>query len=144
MRRFMFSHKGKLVRDAVPEGVVAQGGTLKWHELTDDAYKQALLDKLCEESREVSEAHTRADILAEIADVHDVLVALCEHMEISPDDIATAQSKKRHERGGYSRRVFVEHMTIPEQSWLCTYCAERPDEYPEISADESTHDHAHS
>ncbi len=136
MRRFQFAVNGKLVRDNVPEGAVAEGGTLKWHKLDDDAYKQALFNKVCEEANEVAESQTRDDLINEIADVHDVLAALCEHMDISPDEIARAQHEKCTKRGGFSRRVFVEHMTLPEESWLCKYCADRPTEYPEIPIDE--------
>ena len=90
MRRFKYSDNGKLVRDSVPERVESEGGSIVWRTLDDAEYAKALLEKVTEEAREVAESKNRAELILEIADLHDVLGALCVHEKITPEEVAEA------------------------------------------------------
>ena len=76
---------GKLVRDRIPEVIEARGGTVGTRVLEDDdAYRQALLDKLDEEADELHDAPFEAR-LEEAADA-------LEHVAHAVETIAVKES----------------------------------------------------
>jgi predicted house-cleaning noncanonical NTP pyrophosphatase (MazG superfamily) len=66
---------GKLVRDKIPNLILAAGEQPSTSVLDDDSYAAALLDKLIEEAQELREADPK-DRLEEAADVYEVLLAV--------------------------------------------------------------------
>lgn len=98
---------GKLVRDRIPEIIEADGRVPLRRTLTEEEYGDALLAKLEEEATELAGA-APADRLEEAADVYEVLLALVVHAGHSLDDLMRAADRKRAERGGFSRRVWLE------------------------------------
>src|SRR3990167_7323326 len=73
----------KLVRDLVPERIVADGLVPVVRELSRDEYRLALRSKLCEEFRELrlhamNEAPNAPELEKEAADVYEVLRAMAE------------------------------------------------------------------
>jgi predicted house-cleaning noncanonical NTP pyrophosphatase (MazG superfamily) len=67
---------GKLVRDRIPEIIRAEGSRAVTRRLDDDAYRDALLDKLVEEAHELRNAPRESAGIGEAADVYEVLLAL--------------------------------------------------------------------
>lgn len=99
---------GKLVRDRIPEVIEARGGTTVWYRLDDDdAYQQALLDKLDEEADEVHDAPPEAR-LEEAADVYEVLLAIAAAHGFTIEDVADVAARKRADRGGFEGRVWLD------------------------------------
>lgn len=99
---------GKLVRDRIPEVIEARGGTAVSHRLDDDeAYRQALLDKLDEEADEVHDAPPE-DRLEEAADVYEVLLAIAAVHGFTIEDVAEVAARKRSDRGGFEGRVWLD------------------------------------
>jgi predicted house-cleaning noncanonical NTP pyrophosphatase (MazG superfamily) len=98
---------GKLVRDRIPELIAAEGRTPTVRILNDQEYKEALLNKLCEEVAELREAepHQR---LGEAADVYEVLLSILARQGIGADELMVAAAEKRRTRGGFSQRWWWE------------------------------------
>ena len=93
----------KLVRDSIPEIIIAQGEKPIIRVMDDKEYIISLEKKLDEE---VSEYHESKEI-EELADVLEVLYALCEAKGHSVDELIKVYEKKHIERGGFSKRIFL-------------------------------------
>jgi predicted house-cleaning noncanonical NTP pyrophosphatase (MazG superfamily) len=96
----------KLVRDAVPDVVRADGERPVVHEVTGEAYAERLREKLREEVAEYCEDRT----VDELADVLEVVHALREHHGVSGDELATLREEKAEERGRFEDGVVLERV----------------------------------
>ena len=94
----------KLVRDKIPQIIEADGKKAKYRYLDKQEYLEVLIKKLGEEYEEFKEARN----LEEIADIQEVILALTEALNKSPQDLAKAVSKKTLERGAFKSRIFLE------------------------------------
>lgn len=100
-------HFNKLVRDRVPEIIKARGTHPETRELSGEEYLRAQKSKLIEESSELDRALTSDDLKGEIADVLEVTDALAAAYGFSKEELLAAQEKKRVERGGFSKKIFL-------------------------------------
>ena len=75
----------------------------------DVSYRGALRSKLLEEAQE-AEAAPDEQLASELADVLEVLRALATAYGITWEDIKVQAEHKRAERGGFDRRIFLEHV----------------------------------
>lgn len=104
----------KLIRDRIPEIISADGGRAVTRVLDDGEYRIALENKLLEEVQELR--HAQAPDAAgrdtnkaeEIADIYEVLDALIAANGFAAADIRMLKEKKRAERGGFEKRLFLE------------------------------------
>ena len=103
----------KLVRDNIIELIKRDGHTPTFRELKQDEYLKELLVKLVEEASEVADATDDAERIVELADVLEVIDAIKIAYSIDSGDLTRAQNRKRTERGGYSKKIYLE--TIDEQ-----------------------------
>jgi len=94
----------KLVRDRIPEIIEADGKKCSTHILSDEEYIKALDKKLNEEVAEYQSDQN----LEEMADILEVLQALCVARGYSLDELEALRAKKSSERGGFSDRIFLE------------------------------------
>ncbi len=94
----------KLVRDRIPEIIEKDGRTCKTHILTDEEYIVALEEKLNEEVAE----YQKDKNLEEMADVLEVLQAICIARGYTLEDLEKLRSKKANDRGGFSKKIFLE------------------------------------
>jgi predicted house-cleaning noncanonical NTP pyrophosphatase (MazG superfamily) len=95
----------KLVRDKIPEIIKKSGGKASFSYIKDDQeYLRALLGKDIEESKELREN----PCLEELADKLEVLYAIGGALGLSPEDIEKARLKKKKERGGFKKRIFLK------------------------------------
>ncbi|MEO0759754.1 MAG: nucleoside triphosphate pyrophosphohydrolase [Cyanobacteria bacterium J06648_16] len=97
--------KRKLVRDGIPRLIAEAGKACETRVLGEAEYRRALRAKLLEEAEEVQAAETVADVVAELADVAEVMAALMDAYGIDPAQVRLAQDAKRAERGGFEGRV---------------------------------------
>ena len=97
--------KPKLVRDGIPNLIAQAGKTYETRVLDEAEYRQALRAKLVEEAEEVQMADSLADVVAELADVAEVMAALMDAYGIELGQVRLAQDAKRAERGGFEGRV---------------------------------------
>lgn len=96
--------KGKLVRDRIPEIVVATGQAARTRTLTPAEYHAALLDKLREELEEFA-----ADgELEELADLVEVIHAIVAARNLDWAAFEAIRLAKREARGGFEGRVWID------------------------------------
>ncbi|UNE35338.1 nucleoside triphosphate pyrophosphohydrolase [Vermiphilus pyriformis] len=129
MRKFT---QNKLWRDKVIDQLQTQGSIIDYIILDSASYSKELKSKLIEEAHEVQSAHTRETIIAELADVFEVVDALCKVYNIERNDITLVQNAKRDERGGFLNRKYVVSAQHVVGSMGEAYCLNDPDKYPEI------------
>ncbi len=96
----------KLVRDKIPDIILAEGKEVSTKILSDKEYKAELEKKLMEECKEVlgSEGEKR---LEELADVLEVMMAIAKLDGYYMDDIVVAARQKREKRGGFENKIFL-------------------------------------
>ena len=97
----------KLVRDKIPDIIMADGGECKFHVAKKDEYVRVLNAKLLEEANEL----IRNPCPEEIADVLEVVEVVARMNHINIDDIKAAKKKKRQERGGFNLMFVLDEAT---------------------------------
>ena len=96
----------KLVRDKIPEIIEADGKTCKTRILSDEEYIASLEAKLNEEVAEYQADKN----LEEMADVLEVLQAICIARGYSLVELEALRKKKASERGGFADKIFLEYV----------------------------------
>lgn len=102
IRKFM--KKNKLVRDKIPEYIKSKGGVPITYIADDKEYWQKLKEKLLEEIKEFFEN----EIIEEMADIKEVLDAMCEYKNFSKEDIKAVRKEKNAERGTFKKKIILE------------------------------------
>lgn len=95
---------GKLVRDRIPEIIKADGKKPITRILSEDEYLQELDIKLNEEVAEYQADKS----IEEMADVLEVLFAICEARGYSIEQLIKVKRDKQDKRGGFKDRIFWE------------------------------------
>ena len=98
----------KLVRDKIPEIIEEDGKTCKTRILSDEEYIASLEAKLNEEVAEYQEDKN----LEEMADVLEVLQAICIARGYSLEELEVMRAKKADERGGFAEKIYLEYVEI--------------------------------
>lgn len=96
----------KLVRDKILEIIEADRKTCKMRILSNAEYIEALEAKLNEEVAEYQADQN----LEEMADVLEVLQAICVARGYSLDDLEKLRAKKVEKRGGFTEKIFLEYV----------------------------------
>ncbi len=124
----------KLVRDNIKKWHEEAGHTVIATQLRGDDLKTALMHKLQEECDEVMATTDRTELIEELADVRQVIQDLCNVAAISGSEIDAIRMKKLARKGGFSKEVYIEQVTIPnEEDMWANYCRKDPIKYPELS-----------
>lgn len=95
----------KLVRDRIPEIIASRWETAMTHVAESQEYYARLCDKLLEE---VGEFLEQKNIDEELADVLEVIYAICEFKNIDREALEVLRQKKAAERGGFTKRIVLE------------------------------------
>ena len=103
----------KIVRDRIPEIISERGERAESVYLEDEALLTALLQKLVEESFEAVDARSDHHLIGELADVSEVIRALCLALQLSPSDLKAIQKEKRENRGGFEKGVMLRQTVTP-------------------------------
>ena len=98
---------GKLVRDRIPDIVATLGHGATTRRLGSSERLPALPAKLDEETTELREATGLDHQSEEIADVHEVLLAITTELGLAWDDIERIAADKRAERGGFEQGLWM-------------------------------------
>lgn len=131
MRKFL---QNKLWRDKAVDMMEQQHGSIiHWKYLDDDAFKKELNIKLIEEAQEVVVATSHESLIGELADVFEIIDALCKAHNITHAQIISAQQTKREKRGGFDGRKYVTIAEHPDGSFGVEYCLADPEKYPETT-----------
>ena len=128
--RFYFD---KLVRDKVVRACLDDPKVLhtKYCELDDETYLHALVKKVSEEAAEILHALTRKERLTELADLQNVVDALCEREGASEEELRQIADAKTRKKGGFTLRHYIDYVDLADDSeWIETF-REQPDKYRE-------------
>ena len=121
----------KLGRDKTLEGFKKEGVTPQYKMLTGKELYEALLLKLVEEADEVRDARNRQELIEELADVLEVIDALCKTQGISMEEIASVKEAKLKERGGFEAGLYIETVHVDDDNPKVEHFRLSPDKYPE-------------
>ncbi len=102
-RKAMKYHYNKLVRDRIPEIIEEDGKQCFCEILSGDAYLEKLDEKLNEELAEYQESKS----IEELADLLEVMHAVVSARGYSWEDLISIREKKRAERGGFDKHIFL-------------------------------------
>jgi len=122
----------KLIRDKLPAIMRAQGLAVFDRRLDDEAFVEALKAKLLEEAAEAKAAEDADDLLGELADLSEVILALAQHHGLTAGDIEVRRLAKRAERGGFDERVYNAAVEAEDGLPAADYYLARPEQYPRI------------
>lgn len=94
----------KLVRDNIPEHIKSKGDAPVTHTADDAEYWQKLKEKLQEEVDEFQ----KAENVEELADILEVLDAICEYTQYDKDELVRIKEKKAEEKGRFEKRIILD------------------------------------
>jgi predicted house-cleaning noncanonical NTP pyrophosphatase (MazG superfamily) len=96
----------KLVRDKIPQIIEASNKRPVFQILSDNAYITELERKLTEEIAEYQQDKN----LEEMADVLEVLYAICEAKGYTIEQLEEKGKEKFKERGGFKDKIYLEYV----------------------------------
>jgi len=94
----------KLVRDKIPEIIRKSGMTPVTHIASDDEYWQKLKEKLKEEIDEFMKDSNEE----ELADILEVIHAICNNRRIQLKRLEQLRKKKTKERGRFKNKIILD------------------------------------
>ena len=94
----------KLVRDNVPEHIKRKGEKAMMHIAGDKEYWQKLKEKLSEEIKEFYDSES----IEEMADILEVIDAICEFKKFDGHELTAVKTKKAKEKGGFKKRIILD------------------------------------
>lgn len=94
---------GKLVRNRIPEIIAGEGFVPETRVLDQDAYLEELNRKLTEETAE----YLQSGELEELADILEVVEALCKAKGFSIEELSRIKAEKQAARGAFDDRIYL-------------------------------------
>ena len=94
----------KLVRDKIPEIIKNNREVPITHIASEDEYWQKLKEKLQEEVDEFMKESNEE----ELADILEVINAICDFKKINKKELELIRKKKTKERGGFKERIILD------------------------------------
>lgn len=103
----------KLVRDRIPSSIEARGERVEVLRLGGDALISALRQKLVEEALEAMDAKSGDHLVAELADVEEVIAGLRHALRLPKAQIEAERLDKRRRRGGFEHGYMLTKTATP-------------------------------
>lgn len=94
----------KLVRDRIPEIIKESKQIPEYVILSDEEYMAELNKKLKEETAE----YLTSNEIEDLADILEVVFAICEARGISEDNIQEVRKEKAIRRGGFQNKILLK------------------------------------
>ena len=103
----------KVVRDKIPAIIESRGERVETVRLTGDALVAALRQKLVEEALEALDAKSGGDLVSELADLQEVIKALCHALQVSPTQVEAERKEKQRIRGAFNKGLMLTKTGVP-------------------------------
>lgn len=103
MKRTVYN---KLIRDNIPEIIAASGKECDVKILSDEEYIIKLKEKMVEEAHEVLSADEK-EIIAELADVLEIVEAIEKYYEIDPGIVEEKKRAKAISNGKFEKKLLL-------------------------------------
>jgi predicted house-cleaning noncanonical NTP pyrophosphatase (MazG superfamily) len=94
----------KLIRDKIPEIIEASNKTFTTHIASSEEYWTKLREKLTEEVNEFLDDENPK----ELADILEVIYAICDEKGISKDKLEAMRKEKSEKRGAFIEKIILE------------------------------------
>jgi len=94
----------KLIRDKIPEIIKESNLVPITHKATKKEFEQKLIEKLTEEIKEFK----KSEDLEELADLIEIIYALCDLKGVDKRKIEFIRKKKAKERGLFKKQIVLE------------------------------------
>ena len=101
----------KLVRDKIPKIIKENNQLPKTHTANQKEYEQKLKDKLREEVEEFLEDSNEE----ELADILEVIYAICDLYEFDISEIDKIRKNKADKRGAFKQKIILDEVTESSQ-----------------------------
>lgn len=122
----------KLIRDQIPQQMLAKGIVMHNRVMEKDEFIQKLKEKLLEESKEVKQSRSTEELLEELADVLEVIHALSSASDLSIEQVEEKRLEKQNQKGGFDGRIFNHHVDIDDENPAITYLSHTK-KYPQLN-----------
>jgi predicted house-cleaning noncanonical NTP pyrophosphatase (MazG superfamily) len=116
----------KIVRDKIPTLIEGRGERVETVQLGGNALRTALQQKLVEEAFEALDAKSGEELVGELADVQEVIKALCRTLGMNTTDIEAERKEKEKRRGGFETGLMLTKTTTPHSIQKQPTIAEPP------------------
>jgi predicted house-cleaning noncanonical NTP pyrophosphatase (MazG superfamily) len=120
----------KLVRDLIITQAQDKGFRFKYQCLTGDKLIHALKAKLQEEAAEVGTAANPTEVLKELADLQEVMMALLAQYNLTEADLTTARLNKNAARGAFLHGDYLAYCDVPLNHPDHPEFTSQPEKYP--------------
>ena len=104
----IFMKYNKLIRDKIPEIIKERGETVVTHIASDDEYLKKLCEKLQEEVKEYLEDNNTD----ELADILEVVHALCKTHNIDTEQLEVIRKKKAEKQGSFNDKIILDEWSV--------------------------------
>ncbi|MFA7245085.1 MAG: nucleoside triphosphate pyrophosphohydrolase [Candidatus Magasanikbacteria bacterium] len=94
----------KLIRDKIPENLNKKNVKYKIHIADEKEYEEKLREKLGEEMQEF----LKNSNVEELADILEVIYALCTFYKIDRKDLEKTRKEKFEKKGGFNDKIILE------------------------------------
>jgi len=101
----------KLVRDKIPELIIANGEDPKTRILDSSEFPGYAAAKICEEAQEIAIARVhgnREEMVKELADLFEAADAFMKAVGIDKDEVYRTRLKKARTHGRFEKRILLE------------------------------------
>lgn len=96
----------KLIRDKIPEIIKNKGKVPITHIINNEEYWQKLKEKFQEEVDEFLKDENDE----ELADVLEIIYAICDYKKIDKKELEQIRKKKAKERGGFKNKIILDEI----------------------------------
>lgn len=113
MIRYEFN---KLIRSKIPKRMIVENVSINGKELSDCEFIAELKNKIVEEAQEVSSATDRENLIAELADVTEVIHAIAKASDITLEEIESERLTKLEVNGDFQAPNYINYIEVEEDN----------------------------
>lgn len=123
---------GILVGEKMIFKMQSLGIKVHYKKLKKEEYIKALQNKILEEAQELASKTAKDKIIAEMADILEVLDCFKDAYNINDEELIRVKNEKRDKKGSYTSRLQTQFLEIEENNPEIEYYLSRPEKYPEM------------